>query len=720
MLTLFAIISFLSLIILITAPTMSDIITAIPLCLVGLSLIIWKKPQKKTNILSKPLHNPSFFTALFLSPYFGIRFYDTWECSSKIKSISATLGIPSDIFIAIAAVCFSLCSIYFLYGITHQIKELCSALNKKPFAKNLTCCLIASIATVMISQIMINANILSMGLFKYLWGTLIVLVTILVLYCLSGGVKTSIATGTGLYMLISTINVYIYSFKGCLFEPVDVFSAGTAMNVMNNYSLFPIPSGIIIGWGIWIGLIIDIFTGYIKTNYSIPLKRRAIIALCCVVGAISVFGYTANLKTHHWGKDGAVFNGYILDFVSKFKEAYVSEPDGYSIESINKLADKYSESDSENDNRSPHIIVIMDEAFSDLGVLGQVSTDKKVTPFISSLKKNTVSGYALTSVYGGTTANSEYEFLTGNSMAWLSPNVLPYQQYIRSSTYSMVSYLKTNYNYQCIAMHPYLASGWNRPDAYSYLGFDKTMFVDDFPQKDYVRQYISDKEMFDTVIDTYEKNKNGPLFLFGVSMQNHGDYSYVGDNFDSSISLVGYDKDYPDVEQYLSLIHETDKAVEHLISYFKSVNEEVVIVFFGDHQPKLDDTFYNAVNKDASSGLDGQQSKYKVPFFIWTNYDIDEKYIECTSLNYLSSYVYEVAGIPLPTYNKFLSELEEKIPSINANGFYSLESKSFMPFNEASKNEKEWLLKYEQLQYNSLFDLENRNKKLFAKETSHL
>ena len=713
MLTLFAIISFLSLIILITAPTMSDIITAIPLCLVGLSLIIWKKPQKKTNILSKPLHNPSFFTALFLSPYFGIRFYDTWECSSKVKSISAILGIPSGIFTAITTIFVSLCSIYFLYGITHQIKELCSALNKKPFAKNLTCCLIASIATVMISQIMINANILSMGLFKYLWGTLIVLVTILVLYCLSGGVKTSIATGTGLYMLISTINVYIYSFKGCLFEPVDVFSAGTAMNVMNNYSLFPIPSGIIIGWGIWIGLIIDIFTGYIKTNYSIPLKRRAIIALCCVVGAISVFGYTANLKTHHWGKDGAVFNGYILDFVSKFKEAYVSEPDGYSIESINKLADKYSESDSENDNRSPHIIVIMDEAFSDLGVLGQVSTDKKVTPFISSLKKNTVSGYALTSVYGGTTANSEYEFLTGNSMAWLSPNVLPYQQYIRSSTYSMVSYLKTNYNYQCIAMHPYLASGWNRPDAYSYLGFDKTMFVDDFPQKDYVRQYISDKEMFDTVIDTYEKNKNGPLFLFGVSMQNHGDYSYVGDNFDSSILLVGYDKDYPDVEQYLSLIHETDKAVENLISYFESVDEEVVIVFYGDHQPKLDNDFYNEVSNKDLADVYGKQIKYKVPFFIWTNYEIDRKFVECTSLNYLSNYVYDIAGIPLPSYNQFLTELEEKIPSINAHGYYSLEKKRYISFDEASEKEKEWLLRYEQLQYNSLFDIKNRNKKLF-------
>ena len=262
-------------------------------------------------------------------------------------------------------------------------------------------------------------------------------------------------------------------------------------------------------------------------------------------------------------------------------------------------------------------------------------------------------------------------------------------------------------------MHPYLASGWNRPDAYSYLGFDKTMFVDDFPQKDYVRQYISDKEMFDTVIDTYEKNKNGPLFLFGVSMQNHGDYSYVGDNFESSVSLVGYDKDYPDVEQYLSLIHETDKAVENLVSYFESVDEEVVIVFYGDHQPKLDNDFYNEVSNKDLADVYGKQIKYKVPFFIWTNYEIDRKFVECTSLNYLSSYVYNIAGIPLPSYNQFLTELEEKIPSINAHGYYSLEKKRYISFDEASEKEKEWLLRYEQLQYNSLFDIKNRNKKLF-------
>lgn len=102
-----------------------------------------------------------------------------------------------------------------------------------------------------------------------------------------------------------------------------------------------------------------------------------------------------------------------------------------------------------------------------------------------------------------------------------------------------------------------------------------------------------------------------------------------------------------------------------------------------------------------------------MPFFIWTNYDIKEEYKECTSLNYLSSYVYDVAGIELPPYNKFLRELEDDIPAINANGYYSLDKECWLTFDEAVGEEKEKLELYEILQYNSTFDKRNRNEILF-------
>lgn len=346
-------------------------------------------------------------------------------------------------------------------------------------------------------------------------------------------------------------------------------------------------------------------------------------------------------------------------------------------------------------------------------IAGELATNQDVMPFISSLKEDTISGYTLTSVYGGNTANSEYEFLTGNSLAWLSPNVVPYQQYVRSSTYSMVSYLKSEYHYKCVAMHPFHSSGWNRPAAYEHLGFDRSYFLEDFPQLNFIREYVSDQEMFEFLIEAYEEEKDDPLFLFGVTMQNHGGYTYTGDHYTQTISLEDYDGKFPEVEQYLSLIHETDKAVEQLITYFREVEENVVIVFYGDHQPKLDESFYRTISGKDSDTLEEQQKRYKVPFFIWANYDIEEACLDCTSLNYLSSYVYEAAGIALPPYNRFLREMEEKIPSINANGFYSPENGGFVSFDEANEEEEKWLNLYEALQYNNIFDQKQKNEALF-------
>lgn len=298
-------------------------------------------------------------------------------------------------------------------------------------------------------------------------------------------------------------------------------------------------------------------------------------------------------------------------------------------------------------------------------------------------------------------------------MAWLPPNTVPYQQYIKAPTYSMVSYLKSFYDYHCIAMHPYIANGWERPRTYGHLGFDESLFIEDFPQEHFIREYISDLEMYEKIVEIYEKQHQDTLFIFGVSMQNHGAYNYSGDDFKQAIELVGYEREYPDVEQYLSLVHESDIAIEYLISYFENIDEDVLIVFFGDHQPKIDQSFYEDVLNQDFKTLESIQNKYLAPFFIWANYEIEEKYLECTSLNYLSTYLYEAAGIALPPYNQFLSRLEEKIPAINANGFYSHKSQEFLTFEEASETEKLWLKLYEQLQYNNLFDLKNRNNSLF-------
>lgn len=641
----------------------------------------------------------------------GISFYDQWIFSSKVQMIASGLRVSTSAFVCITAIFLCVIAFPTVLRLFHRIQNLLTFWGRRnAFTRDLLISFAAAAVAISLSQRMIGTAALSMGYIRFFWGMLVAVLLILFPYCLCGKIGLSSIAGTTPIILISAINAYVYRFRGRLFEPVDLFSAGTAMNVVGNYSLLPIPGEIITSLLIWIGLMLCIAGAGRETKHTRALRNRFILLLCCIIGTASVSVYSSHMEIYHWDKEGAIFNGYVLDFVSKIRAASISEPEGYTPNHIDKLVNRYAPApDLAESGKTPHIIVIMDEAFSDLSVTADINTDTEVTPYISSLNKDVISGYALASVYGGNTANSEFEFLTGNSMAWLPSNSVPYQQYMRSPSYSMVSYLKSTYNYTCIAMHPYLPDGWNRPSVYENLGFDSMRFIDDFPQEKYVRKYISDLEMFETIVSAYESRHSDPLFIFGVTMQNHGGYIYSGENYKKTVSLTGYDDGYPEIEQYLSLIHETDQAVEYLISYFENVNDDVIIVFFGDHQPKLDVSALTGTAPHDSDSLDTQQLKYKVPFFIWANYDIAEKQINCTSLNYLSSYVYDAAGLSLPMYNRFLSEMEKAIPSINAYGFYSAEKQRYLPFHLASEEELEWLQCYEYLQYNNLFDPEHRN-----------
>ena len=455
-----------------------------------------------------------------------------------------------------------------------------------------------------------------------------------------------------------------------------------------------------------------------------------------------VQGAAENRETQTWELKGSYQNGFMLNYYLGVRDSFVSAPDDYDIEKVKELektygsdssgsgsektADDADSSDAGADGsqitstldsgKKPVIITIMDESFADLSTVGEFETNQEATPFIDSLKENTIRGYALSSVYGAKTPNSEWEYMTGNSMAWLPSGSVVYEQYLQKNPFSMVSTLNAE-GYTTIAMHPYYSTGWKRNTNYPKLGFDEQYFMDDgyFDETNIVRDYITDQELFDKIINRYEqKGEDENLFIMGITMQNHGGYEDYYSNFNSD-EVTAEGGRFNDVDQYLSLIHETDNAVKNLITYFQSVDQPVEIIFFGDHQPSLDSWFYYTLNGKGMSGLtmDEMENFYKVPFFIWTNWDSQEREISCTSLNYLSTMALQVAGIDLPAYNKFLAEMREHIPAINSRGYYSISQQKFLHFEDAVGEEKEWLDNYQMLQYNCMFDKKHRSSVFF-------
>ena len=321
----------------------------------------------------------------------------------------------------------------------------------------------------------------------------------------------------------------------------------------------------------------------------------------------------------------------------------------------------------------------------------------------------------LLSVFGGGTSNSEYEFLTGNSVSTLPLNGNAYTQFIKHKVPSLASQLKQE-GYDTMAFHPYKANGWNRNTVYPLLGFDK--FIDETsmnPNGEKFRGWYSDSEDYNKIIDVFNKKESGkPLFFFNVTIQNHGGYYVKDTKFKEEIKIQD-EKATDTANRYLSLIHESDRAFEKIINYFKQQKEPTIVVMFGDHQPKLPDSFYELLYGKSLNNLSLKelQKKYKVPFIIWANYDIDEASdMENVSANYLSSMMLEQTNLKLSRYNEYLLNLRKTIPALNANGYVDKDGKDH-EFSEKNKYTK-LINEYHYLQYNSLMDTKHVSNTLFS------
>ncbi len=573
----------------------------------------------------------------------------------------------------------------------------------------------AILSTIAVQYLLLDQDLfLKLSQKKWELNILCVLVVYLLMMAITSKVTTSVICSHVFFVILALVNYFVYLFRENEFIFSDLRSIGTGLSVAGNYKLQLHDRGWVVVLGSVIGLLL---VQRIKISYRNTFFVRLISGLSAVLACIVIILNTQKINTETWEQKGTYINGYVLNFVLSARDSFVSPPEGYSVEGIQDLEERYNQM-VENPigdmlEEEPTIIVIMNESFADLSVIGEFETNAPLTPFMDSLQENTLKGYALSSVFGAKTPNSEWEYMTGSSMAFLPAGSVVYQQYMGDTPASIVSTLK-NEGYTCVAMHPYYETGWSRDLIYPKLGFDESYFLDDFEQEQMIREYVSDRELYQNIIKLYEsRGVNENLFIMSISMQNHGGYTKSYENFQENYYKVG--RSYTDANQYLSLIRESDAALEELITYFSMVDDPVEIVFFGDHQPSLNGKFYTLLNGKGLSGLtlEELEALYTVPFFIWTNYDTPEETIEITSLNYLSTMTLERAGVDLPPYHQFMSDMMEVVPAINARGYYSLEAEKYLHVEDAIGKEQKWIKEYERLQYNGLFDIKNTSEIFF-------
>ena len=190
-------------------------------------------------------------------------------------------------------------------------------------------------------------------------------------------------------------------------------------------------------------------------------------------------------------------------------------------------------------------------------------------------------------------------------------------------------------------------------------------------------------------------------------MQNHSGYDKPWDGLERTAELTGVLAGrFPTVDQYLSLIKQSDNAFRYLIDYFSQVEEPTMILLFGDHQPQVAASFYTKMLGGSEDTWDTAtaQKRQAVPFVIWANYDIPEAEGVELSLNYLSALLAETANLPQTGYQQFLNELRQTVPVVNAVGFRDTDGTWVRRRSQLSAGAQAALKEYEMLQYNVIFD----------------
>ena len=520
------------------------------------------------------------------------------------------------------------------------------------------------------------------------------LALLLILLTIAGNLKAASLIWLGFCAAFGLLDALVFQFRGNQILLSDVLSIGTALSVAGSYKpVLETPMLMLAATGA-AALVLTA-----RTRFSFPgfrkIRSRLICLVLAVVSAALPVSQSKNDEPYIWQKMGAKVPGILVEFAMELRTLNVQRPEGYSTEGAEELASAYVEAETASTGEKPNVVVVMMESMSDLRVLGDFQTSQEVTPFLDEFMPSTRRGMAISSVFGGNTANSEWEFLTGNTMAFLPEGSVAYRQFVKNRANSLVEVMKNN-GYYCAALHPYGADGWDRSRIYPMMGFDETTFIDDTEWGGTVRKYVSDDAFVDKVLETLNSRESAeqPLFLFGISMQNHGGYSESG--FEADVQTVGLKGTYRDVNQYLSLMKLTDAALEKLVEGLKQIDEPVVLLVFGDHQPSLQTGFYEEIGNPSEVQL------HMVPFLIWKNYEQEAEELPLTSINYLSTLLMESAGLEKPAYYRFLSEAMQVVPCLSGAGI--VENGQYRRISDATGEAAEVLRDYEWLQYANLFD----------------
>ncbi len=570
---------------------------------------------------------------------------------------------------------------------------------------------------------------------SFFYNCLMVFALMCALMAIFFNLKAAAVICCSLAFIILCVNTLVTAFRGTAVTPADLYAIATASKVAGRYKYFVDLAMVssVMYFIILIQLINKLNINLKSANIWCKLALRFVFVLLAVVSCASGINHAAPLAMSQYNAfDTTLSNrkmGTILVFIMNVRNGRLDMPENYNKQTAEQILADTSVADKIVPAvEKPNIIVIMNEAFCDIGGIYKVGESEDPLKYWHSLQENTISGDMLVSINGGGTSYTEFEFLTGISGGIIPIAKTPYLDCIKSDTASLAWDLKEQ-GYTNIAVHPFWSSCWNRGIVYPFLGFDDFISGEDFSDKEksakdynsisdehiithtdfgddleYIRDYMSDRQSYKKVIEQFEnKSKDEKLFVFNVTVQNHSGFDYEGEDFEEDVFSSKYDN--KPTNQYLSLLKQSDIAYGELIEYFKNYDEPTIILMFGDHQPGIalataptEESTQDSYKVYCKNNLEG----FIVPYKLWANYDIPEQQPSITSAGFLSLILKDTAGIDYNSWDNFRKNMRDNFDGINSQGYWI--DNATKKYTGGDETRDELIKKYEMLEYYLLKD----------------
>lgn len=552
---------------------------------------------------------------------------------------------------------------------------------------------------------------LNIGLKYWIINVAILEIIFIFFYYICFPYRITVIIFYGIGVVFSIANYCVGIFRnGNAIMPSDIPALKTAMNVSSNYKIeLPINS---FKW-ISLAIICCVVTVCVCRMIENRMKIKTRICLGGLILVLTLSGYMGidfkngyyKINLDYWEISNSYYKyGIPVTFLTLCQNTKVKIPENYKKESVIEVYNTYDDNNNREqnitDDKRPTVIAIMNESWSDLNIIHDFESNPDYMPFWHSFDTPVMKGDLLVSVHGSRTCNTEFEFLTGASMRNLPRWSYPYQQYSLKTLPSLAREFKNN-GYDTVAIHPGKPENWNRKNALLNLGFDRFIDKNDFIDPEYIGYFISDKSCYDKIIEEF-KNKEKEKFIFAVTIQNHGGYNSSRFNNDEMVQLGSELNTYTDAREYLTLIQKADQALESLFTYFEKIDEPVIICIFGDHQPYLDEEFYEKLYGHSLKELSSEEEekRYMTPYLIWSNYDTGiQKERKNTSANFLGTLLLNASGILENPFYEYIYSMQQEITEMNRDYYRTKDG-----VLHKSDEDDEWLKEYQDMQYYEMFD----------------